>query len=111
MDDLIRELRQNGLCVEQKGTKLQIKFKGLSNPVYISNDIPTSAYILNTNDWLIALSSSAAFTSGLVAMQSGSLFGALMVPMGLIGYLSVLLTELKAKSVREVLYTYNRNGA
>lgn len=111
MDELIRDLQLHNLRVERKKTKLLIRLNGLANPIYISKDIPTNTYILNTNDWISVLSSSALMFGGIVSSQSESLSGALMVAMAMFGYISVILTELKSKAVRDVLYKYNHQGA
>lgn len=108
-DILIKKLQASGINATSNGSTIIVKLGGFSNPVSIVEDEKTQRYKLNSHEIPILLISSLSLLS---VIKSGTLpsdvSGTVAFLFALLGFFLVLMTELKATSVREIIASHNR---
>ncbi len=110
MENLLVSLQSNGFNTKLKNGKVEVKLEGLSNTVSISKDIATDEYKVKTNDTAMSILSSAILMGGLYSISQasgGNLLDFPAVALSVLGFVTVILTELKATKLRAVIDNLN----
>ncbi|MCG9730155.1 hypothetical protein L1D44_09855 [Shewanella sp. Isolate13] len=100
------ELIADDFQVEERSGKLKVKLGGLAAPVYIENDFAKNLFIVNTREAVNAI-----FLGSLLFLtltNAPSWQQALLLSMIAIGFLNLLLTEIKSQPLRQRVNLFNR---
>ncbi|RXJ73182.1 hypothetical protein CS022_10500 [Veronia nyctiphanis] len=108
MERLAERLIQQGFNVKVRGAKAIVNLGGLSNPVAIKQDLASNQYIMDTHDLPLGILYTLILTTNLYGgLSSFNFFAAVMIGLCVLGFTSLLMTELKARRLRECLDTEN----
>ncbi|MDP2561505.1 hypothetical protein [Psychrobium sp. 1_MG-2023] len=109
MDELLDKLINQGFKAKQTNNRIKVTLGGLANRVNISYDIATKRFELHTNDLIHSLCSALFLLLGLSAVTDHQGLNSFYVVIGSLGFLMVLLTELKVRKLSD--YVDSLNGA
>ncbi|WP_394203694.1 hypothetical protein [Shewanella waksmanii] len=98
-----------GYDAELKQGKLTVKLPGFSHRITIEYDIAHARYDVNTHDFGHVISYTLLFILALNGLITSSMGFLSVFTMGgsLAGYVTVILTELKVKHLRQVIQAVN----
>ncbi len=108
MKRLQQLLEQSGYESQQDGNQLILSLDGIANTVYVFHDVRNQKLNIRTNEKRLAALYAFLLFVGLAGMDTTStLFCAGVVTVAVYGLISVVLTELKLRPLREKLPQYN----
>jgi hypothetical protein len=99
---------QRAYAATLKDRRINVKLGGLSNNGSISYDISLNRYVVKTHDFINGSINALILLNGLWIYKTSDAFsGPFFIAMGVFGFLLIVMTELKIKSLREYLDVFN----
>ena len=108
MNGLANELENKGFNIKIQGRKVSIRLGGLTNPVLITHDLAKDQYVVGTRDLPLGIIYTLLLAFSLYdILDSVSFLSVLLMAICAFGFTSLIITELRARSLRE--YIEQRN--
>lgn len=106
MDDVKLWLTSQGYTYAEEGARLKVELGGLSHSVMIENDFSKGILLVVTNEIRMALAYGIMLFWALGGVGPTVTFlSALFSTVAIVGFVAIILTELKVQKIRErVLY-------
>ncbi|MCL1050863.1 hypothetical protein L2755_14690 [Shewanella abyssi] len=108
MELLLKALTARGHAATLKDRKIKVKPAGLSNNIFISYDISLNRYVVKSHDLINGSMGALILLNGLWTYKTSDVFvGSMFIAMAMFGFLLIIMTELKIKSLREYMDGFN----
>ncbi|QQX80507.1 hypothetical protein JK628_01090 [Shewanella sp. KX20019] len=108
MELLLKALTARGYAATLKDRRIKVSPGGLSNSVSILYDISLDRYVVKSHDLVGGITTALMLFNGLWTYKASEpFFGSLFIAMAMFGFLLIVMTELKIKSLGEYMDVFN----